>query len=82
MDMAGPDASLRDVQAPTAQRVAELLEVFDTIVESSAGDHLHDIDNAFGATVAFDRAHLSSIVDHARAQLAEIHETLDRLRRC
>ena len=79
--MADPAASLRDVQARTAQRVAELIEVFDTIVESSSADHLHETVNTFDATVAFDRAQISSIVEQARTQLAEINETLLRLRR-
>jgi len=81
MNMADPAASLRDVRARTAQRVAELIEVFDTIVESSSTDHLHETANTFDATVAFDRAQISSIVEQARTQLAEINETLHRLRR-
>jgi DnaK suppressor protein len=80
MSMADPAVSLRDVQERTAQRVAELMEVFDAIVQSSAvtgPDAEHDGEDA---VAGFDRAQLSSIVEHARAQLAEINDTLERLR--
>ncbi|HTD50263.1 MAG TPA: hypothetical protein VK771_06675 [Acidimicrobiia bacterium] len=80
MNMADPALSLRDVRERTAHRVAELMEVFDTIVESSSAPYLRQATNASDATVAFDRAQISSIVQHARTQLAEINETLDGLR--
>jgi DnaK suppressor protein len=76
-----PAFSLRDVQERTARRVEELMEVFDRIVQSSAAAGLDDAHNESGATQAFDRAQLSSIVDQARSQLAEINQVLDRLRR-
>lgn len=78
--MADPAVSLRDVQERTAQRVAELMEVFDRIVESSTAVQLDEADLEFGATESFDRARLSSIVEQARSQLAEINQALDRLR--
>jgi hypothetical protein len=79
MNMTDPAVSLRDVRERTAQRVAELLDVFDTIVESSWAGHLEQPASALDATVAFDRAQISSIVEHARTQLAEINKTLDEL---
>ena len=81
MNSADPAVLLRDVQERAAQRVVELMEVFDTIVESFSADHLHEATNTFDATVAFERARISSFVRYARTQLAEIIETLDRLRR-
>jgi DnaK suppressor protein len=74
-------ASLNDVRERTAQRVAELLDVFDAIVASSDAANLDDEHDPEGATVGFERAQLSSMVERARTQLAEINEALDRLRR-
>jgi DnaK suppressor protein len=79
VNMADPAVSLRDVRERTAQRVAELLEVFDAIVESSAAA-VRD-DDALSRDAGLDRAELSSMVERARAQLAEINEALERLRR-
>jgi len=79
VNMADPAVSLRDVRERTAQRVAELLEVFDAIVESSAAA-VRD-DEALSHDSGLDRAELSSMVERARAQLAEINEALERLRR-
>jgi DnaK suppressor protein len=73
--------SLNDVRERTAQRVAELLDVFDAIVASSDAANLDDEHDPEGATVGFERAQLSSMVERARTQLAEINEALDRLRR-
>ena len=79
--MAESAVSLRDVQERTARRVAELIEVFDAIVESSDAANLDDEHDPEGATVGFERAQLSSMVERARTQLAEINEALERLRR-
>ncbi len=65
----------------TAQRVAELLDVFDAIVASSDTANLDDEHDPEGATVGFERAQLSSMVERARTQLTEINEALERLRR-
>ena len=73
--------SLRDVRERTARRVAELLDVFDAIVASSDAANLDDEHDPEGATVGFERAQLSSMVERARTQLAEINEALERLRR-
>jgi DnaK suppressor protein len=73
--------SLRDVRERTAQRVAELIEVFDAIVASSDAANLDDEHDPEGATVGFERAQLSSMVERARTQLSEINAALERLRR-
>jgi RNA polymerase-binding transcription factor DksA len=79
--MAESAVSLRDVRERTARRVAELLDVFDAIVASSDSANLDDEHDPEGATIGFERAQLSSMVERARAQLAEINEALERLRR-
>ena len=79
--MAESAVSLRDVRERTARRVAELLDVFDAIVASSDAANLDDEHDPEGATIGFERAQLSSMVERARAQLTEINEALERLRR-
>ncbi|MGO9872517.1 MAG: hypothetical protein ACLPVY_01860 [Acidimicrobiia bacterium] len=78
--MADPAVSLRDVRERTAQRVAELMEVFDAIVDASAASDLDDAQNLGCSELVLDRAQLSSIVERARGQLAEIDAALERLR--
>ena len=79
--MAESAVSLRDVRERTARRVAELLDVFDAIVASTDAANLDDEHDPEGATIGFERAQLSSMVERARVQLAEINEALERLRR-
>ena len=78
--MAESAVSLRDVRERTARRVAELIEVFDAIVASADAANLDDEHDPEGATIGFERAQLSSMVERARTQLAEINEALERLR--
>ena len=78
--MAESAVSLRDVRERTARRVAELIEVFDAIVASADTANLDDEHDPEGATIGFERAQLSSMVERARTQLAEINEALERLR--
>jgi RNA polymerase-binding transcription factor DksA len=81
MNMADPAVSLRDVHERTAQRVAELMDMFDAIVDASAASDLDEAQDPDRANLILDRAQLSSIVERAREQLAEINDALDRLRR-
>ena len=62
-------------------RVAELEREFGAIVASShdgsaGGDDEHDPE---GATVAFERQHVASLIDRARAHLAEIDAALRKV---
>jgi DnaK suppressor protein len=71
---------LRDARARTVQRVAELRSVFDEIVEASNSANLDDEHDPEGATVGFERAQISALLERARAQLAEIDAATERLR--
>ena len=79
--MAESAVSLRDVRERTARRVAELIEVFDAIVASADAANLDDEHDPEGATIGFERAQLSCMVERARTQLGEINDALERLRR-
>jgi len=62
-------------------RIAELEREFGAIVASTSdgsagGDDEHDPE---GATVAFERQHVASLIDQARAHLAEIDAALRKV---
>ncbi len=62
-------------------RIAELEREFGAIVASTSdgsagGDDEHDPE---GATVAFERQHVASLIDRARAHLAEIDAALRKV---
>jgi RNA polymerase-binding transcription factor DksA len=75
------DASARvgDARERTVQRLAELSAVFDAIVTSSAAANLDDEHDPEGATVGFERAQVSALLERARLQLAELDAASARL---
>jgi DnaK suppressor protein len=62
------------------RRIAELTETFDEIVESSDTANLDDEHDPEGATVAFERTQVATLLDRARAQLGELDAARERLR--
>src|SRR3954447_12393356 len=79
--MADHATDLRDARTRTARLLAQLTAVFDEIVDSSALANLDDEHDPEGATVAFERAQVSELLERARAQLVEIDAALHRLDR-
>ena len=79
----GPDSStrVRDARERTAQRIAELSFVFDSIVASSDAANLDDEHDPEGATIGFERAQVSALLERARAQLEALDAASDRIRR-
>lgn len=78
-------ATIRDLlkaeRESTMIQVAALTRDWDDIVESSAlviNDDEHDPE---GASIAFERAHIQSLLDQARSHLADIDEMFERLDR-
>ena len=75
-------ASLRDAHERATRRVIELTDLLGAIVdagipiEALAAEH-----DPEGATVGFERAQVSALLEGARTQLAELDEALERLRR-
>jgi DnaK suppressor protein len=70
---------LYDARARTARLVFELSGVFDEIVDASAAANLDDEHDPEGATVAFERAQVSVLLERAREQLHEVDEAMTRL---
>jgi DnaK suppressor protein len=67
-------------QATTEARIVSLERDWTGIVESSAmtsGDDEHDPE---GATIAFERAQIETLIEQARAHLEEIDDALERVR--
>jgi DnaK suppressor protein len=71
---------LRAARARTVQRVAELRSAFDEIVESSDTANLDDEHDPEGATVGFERAQISALLERAQMQLAELDAATERIR--
>jgi RNA polymerase-binding transcription factor DksA len=80
----GAVAAIRDAldaeRQQTLNRITALSRDFNGIVESSEGVATDDEHDPEGATIAFERAQLAALIDQARSHLAELEETLDRLR--
>jgi DnaK suppressor protein len=67
-------------RATTERRIVSLERDWSGIVESSAmtsGDDEHDPE---GATIAFERAQIETLIEQARAHLDEIDDALERVR--
>lgn len=72
---------LRAARAQTLRRIAGLTGHFDELVAASVGSNADDEHDPEGATIAFERSQLDSLVRRARQQLAEIDAAEDRLAR-
>jgi DnaK suppressor protein len=70
---------LRDARTETAARVRNLAATVDAIVESSVAANLDDEHDPEGATVGFERAQASAMLEAASVRLAEIDAALERV---
>jgi DnaK suppressor protein len=61
------------------QRLAALEGDFSQIVEASQSTNADDEHDPEGATIAFERSQVGSLVEQARARLAEVDAALARL---
>ena len=61
-------------------RLAGLTGDFASIVEASRDSNADDEHDPEGATIAFERSQVSSLVEQARAHLAEVTAAEQRLR--
>ena len=66
-------------RARTAAQLAALQRDFDGIVESTEGVNVDDEHDPEGATIAFERAQVSALLDQARRNLTILERSLDRL---
>jgi DnaK suppressor protein len=60
-------------------RLARLAGDFTSIVEASRDSNADDEHDPEGATIAFERSQVSSLVDQAHARLAELAEAARRV---
>jgi DnaK suppressor protein len=72
-------ASLHEARQRTARLVEELTGVFDQIVDASDHANLDDEHDPEGATVAFERAQVTELLERARVRLDEIDAAMRRL---
>ncbi|MBM7438406.1 TraR/DksA C4-type zinc finger protein [Streptomyces sp. HB132] len=63
----------------TDARISALHRDFDAIVEANALVAVDDEHDPEGASTAFERAHVASLLDRARDHLDEVDRALDRL---
>ena len=66
-------------RAAVVQRAAELRGELDRLIQDSVGANADDEHDPEGATIAFERAQLSSLLGAAERRLAEIDRTVASL---
>ena len=75
----GPAAALDDLQRRTTERLAALTGDYAGIVEASKDSNADDEHDPEGATIAFERSQVGTLVEEARHQLAEVEAARARL---
>jgi DnaK suppressor protein len=66
-------------RADTTARIAALTREFDGIVESATLGNTDDEHDPEGATIAFERAQIASLLEQARSHLAEVDQAIRRI---
>ncbi|MDQ1712482.1 MAG: DnaK suppressor protein [Frankiaceae bacterium] len=66
-------------RAEAAAQVASLEADFAALVASSADSNADDEHDPEGATIGFERAQLSAVLDVARRRLADVEAALERI---
>src|SRR3954452_11293186 len=75
-----PRRARLDVErAETLGRLASLTSDFDGVVAASRDSNADDEHDPEGATIAFERSQVTSLVQQVQSQLAEIEAAFDRL---
>lgn len=72
-------AALREARVRAVGQLAELSRDVGEVVAASRGSNADDEHDPEGATIAFERSQLDSLVRAVRAQLAEIDAAEERL---
>lgn len=84
MTSASPDPAvpraLADEQADACSRLKGLSRQLDALLDASAGTTNDDEHDPEGATVAFERAQVQSLLDRARAERDELDRAAERVR--
>ncbi len=79
VDVGAVEAALAAERAETLRRLAGLTGSFEELVAASVGSNADDEHDPEGATIAFERSQLDSLVRQARHRLAEVDAARDRL---
>ena len=74
-----PAAALDDLQRRTTERLAALTGDYAGIVEASKDSNADDEHDPEGATIAFERSQVGTLVEEARHRLAEVEAAKARL---
>jgi DnaK suppressor protein len=78
-DTFDPRQSLDDVRRRALERLADLTDDYAGMVEASRDSNADDEHDPEGSTIAFERSQVGSLVEQAKAQLAEVDAALARL---
>ena len=70
---------LEDERARTLERLARLTDDHDAVVAASLDTNADDEHDPEGATIAFERSQVDSLIERARLQLAEVDAATERL---
>jgi DnaK suppressor protein len=76
---ASADEALAADRVSTQERIAALSREFDGIVESAALGAADDEHDPEGATIAFERAQIASLLEQARSHLADLDQAIRRI---
>ncbi|MGI9084270.1 MAG: TraR/DksA family transcriptional regulator [Aeromicrobium sp.] len=77
--MDDPRGRLDRERQQTLRRLATLTDDFDEVVETSRDSNADDEHDPEGATIAFERSQLDSLVQQARNHLTEIDAAIARV---
>ena len=77
--MADSRGRLEELRQQTLRRLARLTGDFDGVVAASRDSNADDEHDPEGATIAFERSQLASLVRQAQNHLAEIDSAVARL---
>jgi RNA polymerase-binding transcription factor len=75
-----PASALRRERERTADLIADLTRQVEAIVASTEFDAVDDEHDPDGATIGFERAQATALLDAARARLVEIDNASERVR--
>jgi len=78
-DSSDPRALLEDERREALRRLAALTGDFDEVVAASRDTNADDEHDPEGATIAFERSQLATLVRQVRAHLADVDAALARL---
>ena len=70
---------LEDERARTLERLARLTDDHDAVVAASLDSNADDEHDPEGATIAFERSQVDSLIERARLHLVEVEAATERL---